>query len=131
MGVGRMRGVAPWGATRQSVGAFGEDLAARYLVAQGWEIVERNFRCPEGEIDLVAVDDGVIVVCEVKTRRGLGVGDPVEAVTPPKHLRLRRLARIWLEKHPERVGARVRIDVIGVILWPEGGEFHHIREVTL
>lgn len=125
-----MEVAAPWGSTRQSIGAFGEDLAVRYLVQSGWRILDRNWRCPAGEIDVVAEDGGDLVVCEIKTRRGLSLGDPVEAVTPVKHRRLRHLARAWLEAHPDRRSGHVRIDVVGVILWPDGGQFHHLREVV-
>ncbi len=125
-----MEAVTPWGRTRQSIGAFGEDLVVRYLVQLGWRIVDRNWRCPGGEIDIVAEDGDDLVVCEVKTRRGLSLGDPVEAVTPLKHRRLRRLAGAWLEAHPDRRVRRVRIDVVGVVLWADGGQFHHVREVV-
>ncbi|MEI2779191.1 MAG: YraN family protein [Tetrasphaera sp.] len=119
----------PWGTTRQSVGAFGEEMASRYLAGLGWQVVERNWRCPSGEIDIVAIDGPELVICEVKTRRGLGLGDPVEAVTPPKHRRLRQLAGAWLQGHPAERGRPMRIDVIGVVLEATGGRVHHVRGV--
>lgn len=112
------------------MGAFGEELAARYVGELGWQVLERNWRCPIGEIDIVAVDGPELVICEVKTRRGRGVGDPVEAVTPVKHRRLRRLASAWISGHPAERGRPMRIDVIGVVLEAAGGRLHHVRGVT-
>ena len=99
------------------VGAYGERLAARYLAEAGLEVLERNWRCAQGEIDIVALDGDCLVVCEVKTRRGSSFGDPVEAVTWRKAARLRRLAACWLAEHPGRVSdvADVRVDVVGVL----------------
>jgi putative endonuclease len=95
------------------LGRDGEDLAAAYLRSRGMRIVGRNWRCRAGEIDLVAVDGRWLVVCEVKTRRSVSAGEPVEAVTPEKVRRLRRLAAAWVEAHtgPHRA---VRIDVVTV-----------------
>lgn len=88
-------------------------MAERYLRDRGLTILERNWRCPLGEIDLVARDGGVLVVCEVKTRRGTTYGSPIDAVTARKLARLRRLAAAWLQ---ERGGgfSDVRVDVVGV-----------------
>ena len=83
---------------RNAVGAWGEDLAARHLVEQGMVILDRNWRCDLGELDLVARHEGTLVVCEVKTRRGEGFGSPAEAVTWRKAARLRRLAARWLDE---------------------------------
>jgi putative endonuclease len=106
--------------TANAVGAYGERLAARYLAEIGMQILDRNWRCDQGEIDIVALDGTCLVIAEVKTRRTLAFGAPVEAVTPVKAARLRRLAGCWLaerrplvESSPEAV-AEVRIDVIGV-----------------
>jgi len=101
----------------RALGTYGETLAARYLRERGLEVLERNWRCAEGEIDLVARDGDCLVVCEVKTRRGTGVGDPLEAVTHRKARRLRRLAAAYLRSRPEWC-AEVRIDVIGVLAVP-------------
>ena len=96
------------------LGRRGEELAAEYLETLGMLIVERNWRCPEGEIDIVALDGDCLVVCEVKTRAGTGVGDPVEAVTWEKAMRLRRLSAAYLRTRTRPV-ASVRVDVIGVL----------------
>ena len=100
-----------------AVGAYGERLAARYLVESGMQILDRNWRCDQGEIDIVAMDDTALVIVEVKTRRTLAFGPPVEAVTAVKAARLRRLAGCWLTEHRSLVEsvADVRIDVIGVL----------------
>jgi putative endonuclease len=111
------------------LGQYGERLAARYLGDRGMQVLERNWRCEHGEIDLVALDGDCLVVCEVKTRRSTAFGEPVEAVTWRKAARLRRLASAWLAAHDVRP-AGVRIDVIG-ILRPANGPaaLRHVRGV--
>ena len=126
-----MRGTGmPWREAR-AVGDRGEELAVEHLREQGLEILDRNWRCPEGELDVVAVDgDGVVVFCEVKTRRSLRFGWPVEAVTPEKARRLRRLAWSWLRETGHRP-AQFRIDVIGVHCPATGPvEVQHLRAVA-
>lgn len=114
----------------RTVGEYGERLARRYLEDRGHVVVDHNWRCELGEIDLVALDGDCVVVCEVKTRRGTGFGDPVEAVLPRKVARLRRLTGAWIEAHPEHAGRPLRIDVIGVLTPPSGPvEVRHIRGV--
>lgn len=104
---------------RMVLGAVGEDLAQRYLIRRGMVVLDRNWRCREGEIDLVLRDGDQIVVCEVKTRRTTTFGDPVEAITRAKLARLRRLAGCWLAEH--RTGARgVRLDVVALLRHPDG-----------
>ena len=100
-----------------AVGAYGERLAVRYLTDAGMQILDRNWRCDQGEIDIVAMDDVCLVIVEVKTRRSLAFGSPVEAVTAVKAARLRRLAACWMSEHRSQVGsvADVRIDVVGVL----------------
>lgn len=102
---------------RAGLGRYGEDLAVRFLRERGMEVLERNWRCEHGEVDVVALDGGCLVICEVKTRRGTGYGEPVEAVTVAKALRLRRLAAAWLREHGGHAGP-VRIDVVGVLCRP-------------
>jgi putative endonuclease len=111
------------------LGRLGEDAAVRHLAGLGWIIIERNWRCPEGELDIVAHDGSGLVVCEVKTRSGAHYGTPVEAITPVKAARLRRLASRWLSFHG--IGdAAVRIDVLGLVR-AGPGRFHveHLKEV--
>ncbi|WP_245861861.1 YraN family protein [Phycicoccus duodecadis] len=102
---------------RMRLGRYGEEVAARYLRDQGLEVVERNWRCEHGEVDVVARDGDCLVVCEVKTRRGTGFGDPVEAVTVAKAMRLRRLAAAYVRAH-DLHPAQMRVDVIGVLCRP-------------
>ncbi len=120
------------GDPRHELGREGEDLASDYLRAQGLVIVERNWRCRDGEIDVVALDEesDTLVIVEVKTRRSSAFGSPLEAVTAAKAGRLRRLASRWLIEHPIGV-SRVRIDVIGVLA-PRRARAHitHVRDVT-
>lgn len=102
-----------------AVGRYGERLAARYLRDLGYAVLEVNWRCPQGEIDIVARDGRDLVVCEVKTRRGTGYGAPQEAVTPLKLARLRRLAAAWVDQHPGDYGD-LRVDVLAVSRPPTG-----------
>ncbi len=106
-------GMTTW--TRTEIGALGEQLAADHLAGLGLRIVERNWRCRYGELDLIAADPaaGTVIFVEVKTRTGDGFGGLEQAVTPQKARRLRRLAGIWLADQDQRWAA-VRIDVIGV-----------------
>ena len=91
------------GRVKGAVGRFGEQLAVRHLEAAGLRILDRNWRCAEGEIDIVAADGDTLVVCEVKTRSGTGFGDPAEAVVGAKAARLRRLALRWLAARGARL----------------------------
>lgn len=114
----------------QALGAYGERLAVDRLVAAGMTILDRNWRCREGEIDIVARDGDALVVCEVKTRSGTGFGSPLEAVTRVKAARLRRLAAGWLATHDVHP-ASVRIDVVGIIRPARGpAEVEHVRGVA-
>jgi len=106
---------APRPDARRSLGAAGERLAAAWYEASGYEVLDRNWRCRDGELDLVVRGAGAVVFCEVKTRRSDTFGSPAEAVTPAKQRRIRALATRWLAAH--RVGApRVRFDVVAVRL---------------
>ncbi len=103
---------------RIALGAYGERAAVRHLQQRGLEILDRNWRCEHGEIDIVARDGECLVVCEVKTRRTLDYGSPLEGITWRKAARLRRLAGWWLQTHPEEsaVTSRLRVDAVGVLL---------------
>ena len=114
---------------RRALGMYGEAYAARHLVEQGMVLLDRNWRCEAGEIDLVLHDGRVLVVCEVKTRTSSAFGSPLEGVTARKAARLRRLAARWLadhDLHPDEV----RIDLVGVLV-PNGRSPHvdHVRGV--
>ncbi len=106
---------------RQRLGTRGEQLAAAWYQARGYAVVARNWRCREGELDLVVARPGELVFCEVKTRSSHRFGTPAEAVTPAKQRRLRLLAARFLAGHdggagaPGRGGGRqVRFDVAAV-----------------
>ncbi|WP_114561489.1 YraN family protein [Desertihabitans aurantiacus] len=117
--------------TRQALGRLGETLAAGLLEEQGCEVLERNWRCSEGEIDIVAREPSTAtyVFCEVKCRRGLGWGDPLEAITWAKLRKLRQLAAIWSSRADPRP-ERIRIDAVGVVLRPgEMPLLSHVRGV--
>ncbi|WP_238335760.1 YraN family protein [Serinicoccus kebangsaanensis] len=106
-------GGMPWARARE-VGDEGEELVCAHLEQQGWRVVDRNWRCAEGEIDIVACEGEMFVFCEVKTRRSVRFGEPVEAVGQDKARRLRTLAWAWLDAHGHR-GAAFRIDLVGVL----------------
>ncbi len=100
--------------TRQELGALGEQIAVGYLERLGLRILQRNWRCRYGELDVIAADDAdTVVFVEVKTRTGDGFGGLEYAVTPQKVSRLRRLAALWLADQ-DTGWPNLRIDVVGV-----------------
>ena len=111
------------------LGRSGEQAAAEYLQSHGMRILDRNWRSADGEIDIVAAEGRVLVVCEVKSRTSTRYGSPLEAVGRAKRNRLRRLAVQWLNAHGVRFD-QVRIDVVGLIYEGTGGfTIEHIRGV--
>lgn len=112
---------------RVAMGAYGEQVAARHLAEAGLLVLDRNWRCPAGEIDLVLRDGATLVICEVKTRADTARGTPHEAITPAKLARLVRLAEEWQTAHEVRV-ADVRIDLVAVLRPPRGPALvEHVR----
>jgi putative endonuclease len=107
---------------RRRLGAQGEELAARHLMARGYEIVDRNFRTRYGELDLIVVGDGCLVFCEVKTRvarEGANQLGPLASVGARKQRQVRQMAREWLATGRSRLAGRLpelRFDAIGVTL---------------
>lgn len=99
---------------RQRLGASGESQAASWYRVRGYRVVDRNWRCRNGELDLVLERPGELVFCEVKTRSSPRFGAPVEAVNFAKARRIRRLATRWLSEHPGR-WRRLRFDVAAVV----------------
>ncbi|MDI3406074.1 YraN family protein [Streptomyces cavernicola] len=125
---------------RGALGKYGENLAARQLVAAGMKILDRNWRSgPGGEIDIVALDHDTLVLCEVKTRRGhpdpththQPFQHPMAAITPAKADRLRTLAGRWLHQHGGPPPGGVRIDLIGILLPSRGAPVvEHVQGVA-
>jgi putative endonuclease len=104
---------------RIALGRWGEEKAVEHLVRHGLQVVERNWRCSIGELDIVAYDADTLVVVEVKTRTSERFGSPAEAVTPDKAARLRQLSAQWLREHADRP-LHVRIDVVSVLVPARG-----------
>jgi putative endonuclease len=101
---------------RAELGAWGEQRAAEHFVARGATVLARNWRCREGELDLVVRErDGTVVFCEVKTRSGVGFGVPAEAVTRQKARRIHGLACRWLLDHRPPGPVELRFDVIALV----------------
>ena len=114
---------------KDALGRYGEDVAARHLITDGFVVLERNWRCDIGELDIVARDGRVLVVCEVKTRRSTSHGSPFEAVTQRKLHRIERLGLRWMQEHGVRPST-MRVDVVSV-LRPASGRsvVEHVRDL--
>lgn len=116
-------------ASRQALGAYGERVAEEHLVAQGMVLLERNWRCGAGEIDLVLRDGAALVVCEVKTRTSTVNGTPHEAITDVKLDRLQRLGVLWAAAHGVRP-QETRVDLVAVMRPRRGpAEVDHVRGI--
>ena len=100
---------------RRALGTKGEDAAAAWYTKQGYEVVARNWRCREGELDLIVRSGRTYVFCEVKTRTSTAFGAPVEAVTRDKQMRIRRLAARWLQDGAPGPAKDIRFDVASVL----------------
>lgn len=119
-------------AGKDELGRAGEERAARHLAARGLTIVDRNWRVPDGELDIVALTAGDVVVVEVKTRSGDAFGDPLDAVDGRKRARIWRLAQQWCRQHPAvSRGRRIRLDVVGITgPDPRRAPLEHVRDVS-
>ena len=106
---------------RRLVGRIGEDVAAEFVTARGWRVLDRNWRNRYGELDLIAAQGRVLVVVEVKTRASRTYTDPVAAVTPQKLSRMQRLIRMWLAENGHG-WEQIRFDVISIQLDPRDPE---------
>jgi putative endonuclease len=114
---------------RQALGRYGEDVAERYLTDEdhGMVLLDRNWRCTDGELDLVLRDGDVLVACEVKTRTSTVAGTPHEAITDEKLARLKRLAELWAEARGVRP-PETRIDLVAVMRPRKGpAQVDHVR----
>jgi len=109
----------------QRLGQLGERIAERWLVKQGWTIINRRFRNGRRDIDLVAERSSTIAFVEVKARKGDEFGDPVEAVHHRKQRELTRSAQIWIDRHG-RVGETYQFDVVGVLMAGERVLVKHV-----
>ncbi|ALG13023.1 YraN family protein [Kibdelosporangium phytohabitans] len=119
---------AKTGNPHHELGRRGEDLAVAYLTGQGLVVLDRNWRCRDGELDLILTDGSIVVVCEVKTRAGTDFGHPAEAVDDRKARRVRRLTNTWLAAY--RVPwCELRFDIVA-ITWPAGQmpRIHHMKD---
>ena len=115
-------------AAKDILGTRGEDLAASALTEAGMLVIDRNWRCSQGEIDIVAIDGVETVFVEVKTRSSTTFGHPLEAITAPKLARLRRLAAAWCQAHDGHY--TIRIDAMGIVAPPSGQPtIEHLRRV--
>lgn len=113
------------------IGAYGERVARRHLEAAGMRFLDANWRCEDGEIDLVMREGDLLVVVEVKSRTSDQHGDPLEAVGPEKALRLRRLAGRWVSEHAARPTG-IRLDLVAVRLRSKGAaQVEHVRGVEV
>lgn len=112
---------------KDAVGAYGERVAVAHLLNEGMVLLDRNWRCTAGEVDIILRDGDTLVFCEVKTRRSDRFGTPAEAVGTTKIRRLRRLAAEWLSISGIRP-AGVRFDVVSVLPQPAGAaHVEHLR----
>jgi putative endonuclease len=109
-----------------STGKDGEQIAAAYLKKNGYCICETNFRCPLGEIDIIAREKKEIVFIEVKTRKSNKLGYPEQAVGAKKQIKLSQLALWYLQKN-KLADANARFDVVAITLHPEGNEIRLIK----
>lgn len=115
------------GKGRRELGTWGESAAARFLEGRGYSIRETNYRCREGEIDIVAQKDDCLVFVEVRTRRNLGFGTPEESVTAAKKERLVNTALHYMATRPN-LPPQWRVDVVAVEVGP-GGEVHRLEHI--
>jgi putative endonuclease len=114
-------------ARRQALGAYGEEVAARYLQGIGLAVLERNWRCDIGEVDIVCREGATLVICEVKTRSSLAAGTPHEAITDAKLARLKRLGERWARDRGVRPDG-IRIDLVAVLRPRRGAaQVDHVR----
>lgn len=118
-------------AAKDELGRAGERRAVAHLAARGFDILDRNWRAPGGEVDVVARAGASLVFIEVKTRRSDLFGDPLEAVYPRKRARIWRLANAWCLAHPSDArGRRCRLDVIGITgSDPATARLEHLEDV--
>ena len=111
---------------RQHIGKAGEKTVARYIKKKGFKILEQNFACPVGEIDIIARDKETIVFVEVKTRRSLSYGSARLAITARKQKKI-SMAALYYLKSTHQMDQRARFDVVTVLAAGEEQEIDHIQ----
>ena len=102
---------------RSRQGRAAEELAAAFLTRRGYTVISRNYRCPRGEIDIVARKDGLLCIVEVRSRATAAFGHPVETVTPAKQRRVALAAAAYLAEHGQE-DQPIRFDVVGIVEKP-------------
>ncbi|MCZ4301168.1 MULTISPECIES: YraN family protein [Microbacterium] len=118
-------------AAKDELGRAGEERAAQHLTGNGYTVLARNWRCAQGEIDIVATLGEHVAIVEVKTRRTVAFGHPFEAIDARKRRRLWRLAHAWARENPEAArGRAVRLEVIGIVgADPARGTLEHLVDI--
>lgn len=118
-------------AAKDDLGRAGEERAASHLTALGYRILDRNWRCAAGEIDIVAVRGDELAIVEVKTRRSVDFGHPFEAIDERKRARLWRLAHAWRAAHRDAVSCcSLRLHAIGLIgADPRTASIEHLKDL--
>lgn len=112
---------------RHIIGKYGEDVAVRFLEQKGYKIIERNFSCRQGELDIIAKNNGYIVFIEVKTRSNFLYGMPGEAVGRDKQKHIYKVAKYYLHIH-KLENHFVRFDVVEVLLDKGRAKVNHIKQ---
>jgi putative endonuclease len=119
--------------TKQALGQAGEDLAAQVLADNGAEIIARNWRGRQGELDIIAFDKGALIAVEVKTRSGTAFGTPAAAISEAKIKRMRKVFGQWMSEHKTelRSSREIRLDAISILLKPNSSPIiEHIRGIS-
>ncbi|MDM8532264.1 YraN family protein [Anaerolineales bacterium HSG25] len=115
---------------RKKTGNQGESIAVEYLIQQGFSIIERNWRCAIGEVDIVAQQAEVLVFVEVRTRHGQKYGRATESITPTKQQRLIALAETYLQQHEDYADSAWRIDVVAIQLGRHAPQIEHVENAV-
>ncbi len=119
---------------KQMLGRLGEDMAAEYFIKHNYKILERNYRCRLGEIDLIVLGkngiEPVLVFVEVKTRRSLNYGTPAESITWKKQNKIRKVAAWYMADHPESKGWNIRFDAILILKNQGNGENYDLEHIS-
>lgn len=114
--------------TRKALGSKGEELAVQYLKKKGYKVIERNYRCQWGEIDLIARDKETLIFVEIKARSSSGFGLPQEAVDRFKQEKLIQVAKVYMAEHRLQETIPARFDVVAVHLTPAGPDIELIKD---